>query len=94
MSYLHNPSFGLESVQFNGFFFFAARTNMRCHAVIFYDLGFTNVSGIKAKILRNLSITVEIQWPRASAEQFSKNRTVMPIGAGHDERQRDAMRVD
>jgi len=67
---------------------------VRRHAVILYDLGFANVSGIKAKILCNLRITVEVQWNRAAAEQFFKDRTVMPIGAGHDERQRDAMRVD
>ena len=67
---------------------------MRRHAVIFYDLGFANISGIKAKILGNLRIAVEIQRNRAPAEQFFKNHTVMSIGAGHDERQRDAMRVD
>lgn len=67
---------------------------MRYHAFILYDLGFANISGIKAKILGNLHIAVEVQWNRAAVEQFFKNHAVMPVGAGHDERQRDAMRVD
>ena len=89
----HNPSFWPKSMQFNGFLFFAARSNMWFHSMGQHKLFFSNVSRIQAKILLNGFDVSEIQRNNAIPKKFVKYRAIVSIGSGCDERQRDAICV-
>lgn len=90
---LDNPSFWLKAVQFNGFLLFSARSDMRFHSMGHDKLCFPNVSCVQAEILLNGLDMSEVQGNDAVPQEFVKHRTVVPVGSGYDERQRDAICV-
>lgn len=74
-------------------FFFSARSDMRFHSMGHDKLRFSDVSCVQAEILLNGLDMSEVQGDDTVPQEFVKHRTVVPVGSGCDERQRDAICV-
>lgn len=90
---LDNPSLWLKAVRLNGSLFFSARSDMRFYSMGHNKLCFFDVSCVLAEILLNGLDMSEIQGNNTVPQEFVKHRTVVPVGSGCDERQRDAICV-